>query len=327
MASTVTNEPDRLLYFTTSPDGDRSTLWSADLEAPPTASGTLVRTRVEVVEHAPGYAPRGSLSADGSRTAWVVPPPGPSHGGPAELFVDGALVDESALYLQRPRFVGDALMYLRAWPGEDRVGADGRLRARRDHFELVARGGDEGRVVATWDGLWVQLCGTLPGLPGDPARGLIVLRIDDDGSELLELRADGSLRARWRLDGAVLRDVQPDPDGARAVWLLDRTAGALVRVPFDGAGEPATKASGLFGDLSAIVSGGGAVAVTEGEPGSGWWRVPERAVSSFGVLWREHGPAGMESVLETLDGRRATLAPPGDAAQHASVLGVIAGDE
>lgn len=324
-AATKAESGTRLVYFTTSSDGDRSTLWSADLEAPPTASGTLPRTRLEVAEHAAGFAPRGTLSDDGTRRAWVAPPPGSGLGGPAELVLDGAVHDADVLYLQRPRFVDGTLLYLGAEAGPDRVGPDGRRRARRDRFELRSEATD--RPVAAWDALWVQLCGTLPGLPGDAGRGLIVLRIDDGGAELMELRVDGSIRARWRLGNSMVRDVQPDPDGARAVYLLDRSAGAVMRVPFDGTGEPTVVRGGVVGDVSTVVSRGGAVAVTEGRVGGTSWRVPERAVSRFGVLWREHTVDGLQLTVESPDGHRASLAPPGDAAQSASVLGVIEGGE
>ncbi len=123
------------------------------------------------------------------------------------------------------------------------------------------------------------------------------------------------------------RELAQDPDGARAVTLLDRSSGSVMRIPFDGVGGPEVGRSGVFGDVGAVTAPGGDLFITEGRVGGPNWRVPERAVSSHGVLWREHSSNGVQLTVESPEGRRATLAPPGDAAQIASVLGVIEGAE
>lgn len=319
--------PPGLAWFATSSDGQRSTLWSSDPDAAVGPSGALRRTRVTVVEHAAGYAPRGRVTADGTHAAWVRVPPGPGTAGTAELFVDEVLVDDEALYLQRPTFLGDTVIYLRSHPGEPRFRPDGKLLPRLDEFELVARAPDgHSEVIRAWTTNWIQLCGTLPGVPGDTAPGLLVLDIAEDGPELRELRVDGSQRSLWRLSGADIRDVQPDPAGTRDVYVLSSTPGGrdarLVRVPFGGTGAPEVVRDGLHRGSSPRIDADGDIFTTEGLVGAEAWRVPEHAIAA-GMLWREHSRDQLSWILVHPDGDRVFLAPPDDAAQDVSLLGMV----
>lgn len=313
-----------LLYFTSEIEGVRSTLWLADPSGATDEEGLVSRRRVASVEHAAGYLPRGVVSDDGAHRAWVTLPADRRHGDPAELYVDGVLVDELALYLQTPRLLGDRLIYLRSWAGEERLRPDGKLLPRVDTFEIIAldaaaaaRGEPRGEVVISeLSALWVQLCGVLPGPPGDPDPGLLLLVLNDAGPELLELRADGRLRARWKLHGSEVRDVRPDPAGGRDVHLLAITPGSdeasLVRVPFGAPGGPETLLDGLHRASSPRLSFDGSVATTEGQVGGGAWRVPEHAVTDGGLLWREHSDrAPVAWVWERSSADRVLLAPPG----------------
>ena len=331
-----------LVYFTAEVDGDRSTLWLADPAADTDDDGLVARRRLASVEHAAGYLPRGVISVDGEHTAWVTLPSDRRHGDPAELHVDGVLVDELALYLQTPRLLEEQVLYLRSWAGEPRTRADGKLLPRLDSFEIVAldaaaiaRGEPRGeRVVSELTALWVQLCGVLPGPASDPEPGLLALVLTDAGPELVELRTDGRLRARWRLHGSEVRDVQVDPAGGRDVYVLAVTPGtddaSLVRVPFGAPGSPTTVVSGLHRASSPRLLADGSVVTTtglvggpgppKGRPASACpagpcesaWRAPEHAVPSGGTLWREHSDrAPVAWVLERSPEDRVFLAPPG----------------
>lgn len=174
-----------LYYFAGVVDGERSTLWWTD---PADDDPARVRREVATVDHAPGYPARGAMNDDGSHVAWLRQPEGSRHHDPVELVLDGAVVDEAALYLQQPRFVGEALMYLRRWPGEPRLDERGRQVQALDGFDLVAlEPGGAPRIVGRWDALWVQLDGV-----ARPDPGLLVRVVEDAGPRLLELRPDGS---------------------------------------------------------------------------------------------------------------------------------------
>jgi hypothetical protein len=172
-----------LYYFAGVVDGDSSTLWWTDPGADDPAAG---RREVATVAHAPGYPARGAVTADGTHVAWLRQPEGGRHHDPAELFLDGVRVDDVALYLQSPRFVGQTLMYLRRWPGEPRVDARGLQQQALDGFDLLAVSpGQKPRIVARWDALWVQLDGSDEG-------GVLATVVQDDGPRAVALSTSGA---------------------------------------------------------------------------------------------------------------------------------------
>jgi len=243
-----------LHYFAGVVDGELSVLWRTD---PGAADPSAVRERVLTVEHAAGYPARGAVSDSGS-LAWLRKPDGRHH-DPVELYIDGRLVDDAALYLQQPRFVGETLMWLRRWPGEPRVDARGLALQSLDGFDLLALPpGGQPRIVARWDALWVQLDGVAEDR-------LAVQVIGDDGPRDLLLGTDGSVAAT-----------------SSSPPLRPRTRGEVGRR----------------------------------------WEVEVATVGSD-VLWRLHGPEGLDFVLERRDGSRARLVPPGDPAREVTLVGTV----
>lgn len=211
-----------LYFFAGVVDGDRSVLWWTD---PAAADPSAVRREVTTVEHAAGYPARGVVSEDGAHVAWLRQPEGTRHNDPAELVLDGVQVDEAALYLQQPWFVGDTLYYLRRWPGEPRRDARGGALQALDGFDLVALApGGSARIVARWDALWVLVDGVTEAEPG-----LKVSVLDDSGPRRVELTPDGSERSaepgvgsetpqvRGRV-GSSLWEVSVAPVGDALLW-------------------------------------------------------------------------------------------------------------
>jgi hypothetical protein len=317
-----------IYLFATAPGASSSVLWHADPASAVDADGLLPRRAVLSAPHAAGVGPRGAVAPDGSHVAWLTLPEGGRQGGTADLFVDGLLVDSEALYLQRPRFVDGMLLYLRHHPGALASGPDGRLAPRVDAFDLVlldpARPTAAPEVLDRHEGDWLQLCGSLPGPPGDPASGLLALRITAGEHELVEWTVDGRMRVRWRLGSNPIRDVRPHPDGSRRVVLLaidggDRASAALI--PFDG-GEASTLRAGLHRDDSPRLLAGGRLATTEGAVASGIFSVPQEPLAE-GVLWREHAAERLDWVLRRPDGERLLLTPPNDDARDLFFVGRV----
>lgn len=314
-----------LYWFATSPDGDGSTLWRSDVAGGAGEGGALARDRVLRVEHAPGYAPRGTVTADGRHAAWVVQPRDSRHADPARLVVDGEVQDEAALYLQEPVFSGERLYWLRRWPAEPRLDDRGRMLPPLDGFDLLSRGSgpEPDRVVARWDALWVQVCGSLAGTAADPEPGLLVLVIDGGGAELLDVGPGGAARTRHRMAGLDVRDVRPIP-GTRQATLLasqpgSREASAL-RVDL-ATGEETLLRADLDRDSSPRMLPSGELAVTLGEIGRSW-SVPEDVIDGD-LLLREHGPGGLDWVLARSGGERLLLVPAGDPKRDVSLLGAV----
>ena len=247
-----------LYYFAGVVDGDSSTLWWTD---PTSDDPAAIRREVATIDHAPGYPPRGAVSPDGSHVAWLRRSERGRHHDPAELVVDGVLVDPEALYLQSPRFVGDTAMYLRRWPGEPRFDGRGRQLQALDGFDLVAAAPDGRiRVVARWDALQVQLEEVVDD-------ELVVTVLRDDGPRTITLCTDGARRSD--------ESAPPPP-------------------------EPRVR----------------------GRVGGERWEVAVAPVHDS-VLWRVHGRAGLDFVLERPDGERVGLVPPGDPAREVTLLGRV----
>ena len=316
-----------LHYFTTSALGTHSVLWRADTTEPPSASGTLRRSRVTVVEHAPGYSPRGAISESG-RLGWLTLPGDRRHGNPGQVWLDGALVDDRALYLQTPVFIGDDFFYLRREPGPERVGNDGRLLQTMDDFELVRidSSGAE-HIVHSGTALWFHFVGRLPGSP----ERLLVQRVRDDGAHLLVFEPQGRLMATHFLGTGAVRDIRVDPNRPNRLTYLENQGGpegARV-VEMNLQGRPDT-ASGrvpravlrdkLPPHASPLPLRSGTLLLATGDPVTDSFRVPLLEVVEGRVVWREHNNNKLTYSLLGPKNRRLRLVPPDDAAQDVSLL-------
>jgi hypothetical protein len=261
--------------------------------------------------------------------AWLNLPPDRRHGDSAQLWLGGEIVDERALYLQTPVFLGEDLYYLRRSPGPARVGPDGKLLQTLDDFELVrlAPSGAE-RIIHTESALWFHFAGQSP----DAAARLLVLRIRDDGTDLLEFARDGKLIATHFLGTGSVRDVRVNPAQKGRVTYLRSAGGpaeAQVReINLAGRSSPASgrrQAKVLRADLRSYAAPlplrSGALLLAEGDPFSEpFFAVPLREVSAGVVLWREDRNDQLTYVLRGPGDRVRRLAPPGDAAQDVSLL-------
>ena len=317
---------DTLHYFTTSPSGARSVLWRGEAGVPTTGTGTLRRTRLAVVEHASGYAPRGAISASG-RLGWVTLPTDRRHGNPGEVWLDGKAIDERALYLQTPLFVGEAFFYLRQEPGPERFGSNGRLLQTKDEFELVridASGRED--ILHTEVALWLHLVGRLPGKPDH----LLVQRVRDDGSHLLVFEPEGRLVATHFLGAGAVRDLHPDPSRPGWVTYLESQGGPqgsrVLEMNLRGPSTAsATAVSHVRQDqlspyAAPLPLRSGSILITSSDPATEEFRVPLFELDRGHVLWREHSKTELTYVLLGSEGQRTRLVPPGDAAQDVSLL-------
>ena len=317
---------ETLYYFTTSPAGARSVLWRGEVGAPATASGTLRRTRLDVVEHASGYAPRGAIS-DSGRLGWLTLPSDRRHGNPGQVWLDGAPIDERALYLQTPIFIGESFFYLRREPGPERLGSDGRLLQTVDDFELVriGRSGSED-ILHTETALWLHLVGRLPGKPDH----LLVQRVRDDGAHLLVFEPEGHLVATHFLGTGAVRDIQVDPSRPGWVTYLENLGGPQgsrvvemnLRGP-DAARGRATKQirqDTLPPYAAPLPSRSGSILLASSDPATEDFRVPLLEIDLDRVLWREHSKSTLTYSLLGPGAQRVRLVPPGDAAQDVSLL-------
>lgn len=311
-----------LHYFTTSSDGGYSILWRADLAVPRSLTRTLSRERIDGVSHAAGYAPRGAISID-RRTAWTTLPSDRRHGDPAQLWMDGVLVDERALYLQDPLFLGADLFYLRREPGPPRTSPQGKLLQPLDDFSLVriAPSGAE-QVVRSELALWFHLVGA-----GGQADHLLIQRVDDDGSHLLELTGSGGLVRTHFLGTGPVRDIRKDPSRPDWVTYLRGTGGAdgaqILELNLRGPASSRERVlhSGLRGDASPLPLSSGELLLTEQDPlSSSDYSLPIIEVTTGTVLWRDHRADRLIYTLREAGGRTTRLVPPGDAGQDVSLL-------
>jgi len=314
---------DTLHYFTTSSEGGHSTVWRADLTAPPSPTGTLSRKRVGGVSHAAGYAPRGAISAD-LRMAWTTLPSDRRHNDPAQLWLDGTLVDDRVLYLQDPLFLSNDLFYLRREPGPFRRSPQGSLLQPLDEFILVrVTPSGASQVIHSESALWFHFVGVAP----DRSQHLLIQRIRDDGSHLLELSVSGELLRTHFLGTGPVRDIRTDP--ARPGWVTYLRGSGVpdeaqvlelnLRAP-SSIGERVLQ-SGLQDHASPLPLESGELLLTEeGLEPDFFYALPISEVTPGNVLWREHRSNQLTYALRRNDGSTLRLVPPDDAGQSVSLL-------
>ena len=320
--------PSVLHYFTTSGTGTRSILWESSLHRPPSSSGTVQRTRVLAVEHAAGYGPRGAISSS-NRVAWITLPAGRRHGDPAQVWLDGELIDDRALYLQAPLFIDDDLFYLRREAGPERFSPSGNLLQTLDTFELVrvSPSGKES-VLFTAEALWFHIVGQ--GAGSRPQ--LLLQRVTEPGTHLLEVTTAGRRVGSHLLGTGAIRDITPDPK--RPGWVVyqhspqgartTRIETTNLRPERPQGGEPSSTRKVLREDVPSFASPlplrSGEVLVTEQREGGRFTALPVAEFSTGQTLWREHTPHDLQFVVRGPSEARVRLVPPGDAAQDVSLL-------
>ena len=317
-----------LHYFTTSGTGTRSILWESSLDRPPTPSGTAQRTRVLAVEHAAGYGPRGAISSS-NRVAWITLPAGRRHGDPAQVWLDGELIDDRVLYLQAPLFIGEDLFYLRREPGPERFHPSGNLLQTLDTFELVrvSPSGKES-VLFTAEALWFHLVGQ--GVRTPPQ--LLLQRVTESGTHLLEVTTTGQRVGSHLLGTGAIRDITPDPK--RPGWVVYQhspegtqttrieTTNLRQERPKDG--NPSSARNVLQERVPTFASPlplhSGEVLVTEQREAGRFTAIPVMELAPGQTLWREHTPDALQFVVRGPSESRVRLVPPGDAAQDVTLL-------
>ena len=335
----VPEAPSALLYFTTAPSGTESELFRTPVGMNSRDVAGLVSSREALwtVRHAPGFQPRGTLSAAG-RAAWLLLPPGAGVGDPARLQVVDVksptlhprLVDEDALYLQQLLFQGERLLYLRGARAADVVPTA--TEQEPWTFSLLAWDGESAGSSLLYQtrALWVMLVGLAPSPPGEqhssPSGQPVLLEIHPSGPVLVELGAGGAVRRSWSLGHSLLvRDLAVDPNGDRAVVFLaahaQRASASLLRLELD-TGDVEELQEGLsFQSSPRMLPGEDNALITEvGRDGVGL-RFPQHVLANGAVLYRLQEPRGLTWVYVEPSGPDRRLVPEADEAQDVSLLG------
>jgi hypothetical protein len=326
--SALASGPAVLHYFTTSGTGTRSILWESNLTLPPTATGTVQRTRMLAVEHAAGYGPRGAISRS-NRVAWLTLPADRRHGDPAQVWLDGELIDDRALYLQAPLFIDEHLFYLRREPGPQRFDSAGNLLQTLDSFELirVSPSGQESTLFVS-DALWFHIVGQSTQTPSQ----LLLQRITDPGTHLLEVATTGRKTAAHFLGSGPIRDITPDP--ARPGWMVYQHSPhgthttqietfdlrQEARQGYVAPAGPRVLRQGVSPFASPLPLRDGRVLITEQQDGGRFTAIPVAEFPTGQSLWREQTLHDLQFVLRGASESRVRLVPPGDAAQDVTLL-------
>lgn len=281
-------------WFATEPDASSSRLLQSVVERH--AAPQLLRT----VEHAAGFPPRGARGQAG--VAWVSLPLGSGRSDSAQVHADFGggpeLLDEQALELQRPVWVGACLAWLRGTAVPTAAASKAQARQAPMDFELRLASPAGSTAVLRTRATWLQVLGVVGGR-------LALYELQDDGAALRLLGVD---EQRIELGAGYARDLAVQDDAFVFSW---HPAGQLRRVA---PGVDEVLVEGLTVDEAAILVDGprgrrvvrsrswnDLLAVPEAAVGPGLWL--ERRQSQDTVAWWL-GPLRLDGAHVSLVGAR-----------------------